>query len=163
MNQEEHHKLIEVLEGKPWDTRKNLLAFMATAKVDGDIPSKQRTLTQNAALHLFFNLLAETLNDAGFDMKKTLKPEVDIPWTGDLVKTHLWKPIQKSLLGKKSTTELTKDEVGKVYETLNRYLGEKLAIHVPFPSDPEKDHPLMDALEMAKTVDYPDEYKEPEF
>ena len=111
MTKEEHTKLVEVLEGKPWDTRNKLLNFMSTVKVDDGVVSKQRTLNQNSALHLFYDLLAECLNDAGFDMKKTLKPEVDIPWTGDLVKTHLWKPIQLSLLGKKSTTELTKEEV----------------------------------------------------
>lgn len=160
MTKEEHTKLVEIIEGNAWEARQRLLAFIQSAKVEDGAVSKQRTLTQNSSLHLFFDLLAETLNDAGFDMKKTLKPEVDIPWTGDLVKTHLWKPIQKSLLGKLSTTELTKIEVGQVYEVLNRYLGEKLAIHVPWPHDPDKDNQLIKALDMAKEVEYP-EYIEP--
>jgi hypothetical protein len=98
---------------------------------------EQRTLQQNKALHLYFTQLAEELNDAGLDMRKTLKPEVDIPWTPENVKNHLWRPIQEAQLGKESTTKLSKKDVDKVYETLNRHLGEKLGVHVPFPSDEE--------------------------
>lgn len=160
MNKLEHTKLVEILEGNAWETRSKLLEFVNSTTVDEEPKSKQRTLTQNSALHLFFDLLAETLNDAGFDMKKTLKPEIDISWNRDMVKEYLWRPIQKAMLGKESTTELTKLEVGQVYETLNRFLGEKFAIHVSWPHDPDKENQLMKAMDMAKTVDYP-EYIEP--
>ena len=92
----------------------------------------KRTLVQNASLHLYFRLLAEELNNAGLDMKKTLKQDADIPWSDDRIKEFLWKPIQDAQLGKKSTTELTTSEVDKVYETLNRHLGEKLKIVVTY-------------------------------
>jgi len=46
----------------------------------------KRTVQQNKALHVLFNLLAQNLNEAGLDMRKTLKPEVDIPWSGASVK-----------------------------------------------------------------------------
>jgi hypothetical protein len=95
---------------------------------------KQRTLTQNAALHKYCQLLADTLNDAGLDMKSVLKPEVDIPWTGDSVKQNLWKPIQKLVIGKDSTTEPLKNEYSIVYDVLSRHLSEKLGVYVPFPS-----------------------------
>ena len=95
----------------------------------------KRTLVQNASLHLYFRLLAEELNNAGLDMKKTLKQDADIPWSDDRIKEFLWKPIQYAQLGKKSTTELTTSEVDKVYETLNRHLGEKLGIFVKFPTN----------------------------
>lgn len=93
-----------------------------------------RTTQQNKALHLFFELLAETLNDAGFDMKKVLKDDVDIPWNKEMVKEYLWRPIQIAYLNKKSTTKLKKNEVDKVYNVLNRHIGEKLGIHEEFPS-----------------------------
>ena len=51
--------------------------------------SPSRTLTQNKAIHKYFELLSEGLNDAGLDMKKVLKPSVDIDWTPDMIKTHL--------------------------------------------------------------------------
>ena len=95
---------------------------------------EQRTIKQNSALHKFFELVAEKLNDAGLDMRFVLKPSVDIPWGKESVKKFLWKPVQNALLGKKSTKELTTDEVDKVYNVLNRHFGEKFKMHQPFPS-----------------------------
>lgn len=86
-------------------------------------------------MHLYFEHLAKALNDAGLDMKKTLKPEIDIPWTKDSVKEHLWRPIQKIMVDKQSTEALDTVEPSQIYETLNRHLGEKLGIHVEWPCD----------------------------
>ena len=63
---------------------------------------QRRTAQQNKAIHKYFELLAQTLNDAGLDMKQVLKPEVDIPWTKESVKAHLWKPVQKVMYNKHS-------------------------------------------------------------
>lgn len=95
---------------------------------------KQRTLRQNRALHLFFTLLADQLNEAGLDMKKTLKPEVDIPWTGETIKEFIWRPIMLAQLGKESTTELTTKDIDAVFLTINRHLGDKFGLVVDFPS-----------------------------
>jgi hypothetical protein len=94
----------------------------------------QRTKQQNKALHVLFRLLAETLNENGLDMRKTLKPEVDIPWSPASAKEYLWRPIQKAQLNKKSTTELTTKEIDEVFDTINKHIGEKFSIHIPFPS-----------------------------
>jgi hypothetical protein len=93
----------------------------------------RRTLPQNKALHLYCTMLSDALNDAGYDMKKTLKPEIEIPWTPQMIKKHLWKPIQDAMLEKKSTTELETNEVDKVYQVLSRHLSERFCISVPFP------------------------------
>lgn len=95
---------------------------------------KQRTLRQNRALHKMFGLLAEVLNDSGYDMRRTLKQDVEIPWSTETVKEFLWRPIQNAQLNKESTTELTTKDIDAVFETLNRHLGDKLGVHVPFPS-----------------------------
>jgi hypothetical protein len=95
---------------------------------------KQRTLKQNRALHLMYEHLAQELNDAGWDMKRTLKQEIDIAWTKESVKEYLWRPIQELMLKKKSTTELTTKDIDKVMNTLIRHLGEKLGIEIRFPS-----------------------------
>ena len=95
--------------------------------------SDQRTLPQNSAFHLYFTQLAEELNDAGLHMRKVLKEEFEISWTAENVKNCLWRPIQQALLQKDSTTELTTDEVNKVYELLNRNLAEKFGIVLQFP------------------------------
>ena len=94
----------------------------------------QRTIQQNKALHKYFEILAETLNDAGLDMRVVLKPHVEIPWGKETVKDFLWRPIQSLQLGKRSTTELTTKDINKIYDTLNRHLAEKFGIYEPFPS-----------------------------
>lgn len=95
---------------------------------------EERTGQQNKALHLFCLHLAKALNDSGLDMKKTLRPEIDIPWCMYSVKDHLFKPIQKAMTDKESTTELTTVEMTDVYEVLNRHMSEKFGITVAWPS-----------------------------
>lgn len=95
----------------------------------------QRTNLQNRALHKYFSMLAEALNDAGYDMKKTLKADVEIPWTAENVKNHLWRPIQIAMTGKQSSIALDTCEPSNIYEVLNRHLASKLGVSVPFPSD----------------------------
>jgi len=99
-----------------------------------DIPP-QRTTQQNKALHAYFQLIADSLNDAGLDMKAVLKPNVDISWSAGTVKDFLWRPIQTLQLGKRSTTELNTKDIDIIYDTINRHLGEKFGIHVAFPAN----------------------------
>ena len=94
----------------------------------------QRTPTQNKAMHLWFQMFADELNGAGYDMKKTLKPEVNIPWTKESVKEFIWKPIQKAMTLKKSTTEMNTVEPSEICETINRHFSEKFGISVEWPS-----------------------------
>jgi len=97
---------------------------------------KKRTSQQNRALHLYFETISKELNDAGLDMKTVLKPEIDIPWTKDTVKDYLWRPVQKALLGKESTTKLLKNgDIEKIIDILQRHLGDKIGFTLPsFPS-----------------------------
>ena len=101
---------------------------------------KQRSNLQNSSLHLYLSHLSEALNDAGYDMKRTLKQEIDIPWDEDGVnaKEHLWRPIQKALTKKDSTTKPTTKEYVYIYEVLSRHLVDKLGINVPWPSKDNK-------------------------
>lgn len=111
-------------------------------KQDGELTKKDleakeypiRTRQQNRAMHVLFNLYAGKLNEAGLDMRRTLKETVDIPWTGVAVKEWIWKPIQKALLDKDSTTELTTVEIDEVFDTINKYMGEKHGLSIQFPS-----------------------------
>ena len=98
-------------------------------------PSKefQRTAQQNKALHKYFELVAGALNEAGLDIRAVLKPEIEIPWSKDTVKDLLWRPIQTIQLGKRSTTELSTQDIDKVFETMNRHLA-KLGIYEAWPS-----------------------------
>jgi hypothetical protein len=93
-----------------------------------------RSKKQNNALHKYFELLAIELNESGLDMKKVLKPTVDIPWGKETIKEFLWKPIMEAQTRKKSTTELTSKQIDAVFDTVNRLLSEKFGVHIPFPS-----------------------------
>ena len=103
---------------------------------------QQRTLKQNNGLHKFCELLAKSLNDAGLDQRKVLKPSISIPWTTIAVKESLWKPIQEAMFNKKSTTELEKNsgEISDVHAVLMRELGKTFGVEfIPFPSEHEID------------------------
>jgi len=93
----------------------------------------QRTLTQNKALHLYLELLSEALNNAGYDMKRTLKEDIEIPWNKDMAKEFLWRPIQEIVLKKKSTTELETSDLNEIYAILDRHISAKFGVHVEFP------------------------------
>lgn len=95
---------------------------------------RQRSQTQNKALHKYCQNLADQLNSSGLDMKKVIKQDVDIPWTMDAVKTYLWKPIQKAVTGLDSTTKPERSQYSDIYEVLNRHLGQKFGISVQWPS-----------------------------
>lgn len=87
-------------------------------------------------MHKLFTMLSETLNDAGLDQRKVLKPSVSIPWTPKAVKENLWRPIQEAMYHKKSTTELGKqEEITQIHAVLMRHLSEKFGVeYIPFPS-----------------------------
>ena len=99
---------------------------------------KKRTLKQNKSLHKYCDMLADELNMAGYDMKKVLKPGIDIMWTPESVKNYLWRPVMHAMFDKISTTELETKDVTKVYETLNRHTASRFGISVVFPSEEEQ-------------------------
>lgn len=124
----------ELILKNPINFKKYLLNFEGK-QIDVIIKPHRKTRTdkQNRALHLYFTQLAEALNDSGWDMRKLLKKEIDIPWTALTVKNDLWREIQKPLIGVKSTTELKSNEIDKVYDVLNKLIGERTGVFIPFP------------------------------
>lgn len=117
-----------------------------------------RTPTQNDALHLYYRLVAEELNNAGYNVQLVLKEKMDIDWDERLVKELLWRNAQKVITSKESTTELNKtEEIDRIYEHLNRHLSEKFGVHVPFPNDPSKHNIRLTAMDNLKKQDYPND------
>lgn len=103
----------------------------------GNIVTKEEQITtkQMDSLHLWFRLLGNALNDAGWDMKKTLKEEVEIPWTEQMVKSHIWKTVQRIMVEKESTKQLTTKDVNKIYEVVDRHISSKTGVHVEWPTN----------------------------
>jgi hypothetical protein len=99
-----------------------------------------RTLAQNRAIHKLFGIMSDELNTLGLDMRVVLKPTYQIWWTPEMVKEHLWKPLQEVMYQKKSTTELTTAEVSKVYEQMAHIIGEKFGVEISFPSQEETEN-----------------------
>lgn len=98
--------------------------------------SEQRTNQQNKSIHLFCKKLADELNGKGYYMQLVLKPTYELAWDTKTVKEHLFKPFEKALYKKASTTELTTDEVSNVHLQLMKNLQEKLTQldFIDFPS-----------------------------
>lgn len=90
---------------------------------------KIRSTRQNAALHAWFRDVANELNAKGIDYKHFFT-RFDFEFTEHSVKDHLWKPVQKAVLGTDETHKLERDQVSKIYDVLNRKLSEH-GIHIP--------------------------------
>ena len=93
--------------------------------------AKQRTIRQNNSLHLWLGQVAHMLNECGLDMKKTLKEDYEIPWTMETAKEHLWRPLQKAIIGKEATSEAMSADYNKVYKVLSKHMSEKHGITLP--------------------------------
>ena len=99
----------------------------------------KRTIKQNSSLHVGFELLADALNNAGYETKAVLAvKQVEVPWNESLVKELLYRPIMLAMFNKQSTTELDTKEISDVWDVLQRHLGEHFGVNLPFPSDEEQ-------------------------
>jgi len=101
---------------------------------------RKRKLTRsgkmNRCLHLYCTMLAEALNDAGFDFKRFLEIsqyKIDVPWTPELVKEQLWRPVQIARTGYESTTEATNFQYQDVYQIIDARVAELTGVSVPWP------------------------------
>lgn len=123
-----------ILKLDGWHTRDALAKLVASLNPED---YTQRTPTQNNALHLGLKMIADALNDAGLDMRKVLKPEVEIPWTIISVKDHLFRPVMKTMFSKESTKDLNKlGEIEQVWDTVMRFLGQNHGVeYIPFPNN----------------------------
>jgi hypothetical protein len=117
---------------------------------------KPYTDNQRKATWLYLTQKAEQLNDAGLDVRMVMKPTYNIPWTKEMLHDNLWIPVQKAMYGTHSMTALTKHQVSKIFEVIERELGEKHGLeHVPFPNDEEKGKLLLEAMNLKTNIDYP--------
>jgi hypothetical protein len=114
---------------------------LANAIIDLFAEPKKRTRSQNNALHLYLTQVAEELDRNGHTLQDVVKAitKVEIRPTMLNIKDVVWREIQKSQLGIESTTELKKQEdIDKVYDVMNKWLGTYFEIHIPFPVDEQK-------------------------
>lgn len=65
-------------------------------------------------------------------------PKAEVSWTANLVKENLWRPVQKSQIGKESTADADRVEYTIVYENLNSALANGFGVSIPWPVDERK-------------------------
>ena len=92
------------------------------------------TMNQHNSIFKYCDMLADALNDAGFDMEKIFDDSFSIPWTKTSVKELLWNTVQDAMFGTTSVKHLERENVTKVYDVINRKISQKTGIFVPFPN-----------------------------
>ncbi len=100
-----------------------------------DITPPKRSNLQNSALHLYFTIISRELTNLGIthDYKGISGKQFEIPYTSELVKNFIWRPIQLALFEKKSTTKLTTKEINEIVDVLIKFFAEK-GIQISFPN-----------------------------
>ena len=92
-----------------------------------------RTYRQNRTIHLLFRRMAEALNDAGFEIRHPMKPDLEIPYSEESVKELLYKPIITSYFKVNRSSELNTEQLSESMEILvdavNRNTG--VMVHIP--------------------------------
>ena len=89
---------------------------------------------QRNALHKWLEMVADTLNESGLDMRVVLKQHVPIRWTKSSAKEYLYKPLLEALTDKESTEEQTTTDPDEIVDILTKHLGEKFGLELPpFP------------------------------
>ena len=100
-----------------------------------EIKKKKRTVSQNAALHLYFQYISDELNELGltFSYDSIRGLTLETPYTATIVKELVWKPIQSHLFGTDSTTKLDTKQIDQIIMIFSNYFGQK-GIEISFPS-----------------------------
>ena len=123
------------------DQANDLLArcYNAITDLQEQLPKpKKRTTTQNAAMHKYFELMAQALNDAGYSYKDFVElvesKGNQVAWTETNFKETGWRIVQKAMFNKDSTSELETHEVTQVYEVINSRFAELAGVSMNFPN-----------------------------
>jgi hypothetical protein len=105
-----------------------------------------RTLRQNKAMHKYFTMVSQHLNDLNieFTYEGLKNDSFTMPYTPQLVKDFFWRPIQRTLYGIESTTKLERDQLDKIIDVISNFFAKK-GVYVEFPT---KD--LMISAELEK-------------
>lgn len=97
--------------------------------------SDKRTSLQNRALHKFFVLISQELNELGQTFKYFgLKGQIlETRYTPEVVKNYFWRPIQKALFEIESTKDLNTKQMNEIIDVTVKYFGDK-GIYIEFPN-----------------------------
>ena len=90
-----------------------------------------RTSSQNNALHGLLRRLSAALNDAGIDgPAHPWRDDFRLDWSPELCKSMLFHPVMQAMTGKKSSSDLTKQELSGAVEQMLRRVTEVTGVYV---------------------------------
>lgn len=116
-----------------WEKRQKEGDYIVTIK------KPTRSSLQNRSIHLFFRWIADSLNEKHLYFNQNFfNPDFEIEWNSEMVKNLIWRPIQKSYMGEKSTTKLKSNEIGEIAEIIQKNFSEKFGIILNFPNEFDK-------------------------
>lgn len=95
------------------------------------------TPSQHAAIWKFCSMVASALRKKGVTLRallESMRRGGEIEVTKEAVKYQMWAPVQKATTGNESMKALKSNEVGGIYDHINRFLINEHGIHIPFPS-----------------------------
>lgn len=156
MKREDIERMDRILSGTPFQIRPELRKWRSEVVEDKEVEKGTRTSSQNNALHLWFEQIAEACQKAGIDSKLLMSKTVSVEVNADIIK-GMWKTLQKALYGKASTTELKKTgEIEKLQDHIIRFFAEEHNLELPpFPSDEEKTWEELNHRKSSTAPEYP--------
>ena len=93
-----------------------------------------RTLSQNRAMHKWFEMIASECKNKGVTMDMIVRKPAELPVTESLLK-DLFRFIGKKMFGKDSTAKFEKNELNEIIPVFDRMITERTDINIPFPSE----------------------------
>lgn len=97
--------------------------------------SKSRSLQQNKALHKFFTIVADQLNEMGmeFTYNGIKGKEISTRYNAHIIKNFLWRPLQIALFDIESTTKINTTQMNEIIDVISKYFAER-GVSIEFPS-----------------------------
>lgn len=96
--------------------------------------SDKRSSLQNRALHKFFVIISDILNEQGQEFSYTgVKGfKLSTRYTPDIVKNFFWRPIQLTLFEIESTKKINTHQLNDIADVIIKYFNEK-GVYLDFP------------------------------
>ena len=97
--------------------------------------SDKRTAKQNRALHKFFVLISDQLNEMGleFTFSGLNVDRLCTRYTPSIVKDFFWRPIQMALFEIESTTKIDTKQINEIIDVISKFFGDR-GVKMEFPS-----------------------------
>ena len=98
---------------------------------------EKRTQSQNNALHLWCEQIAEAYNEKGMTVDAVIKNfKMELFWTKELVKELIIRTAITRMYGKRSTCELLKaeKEIDRLIDVVTKFNSQMEIEYIPYPS-----------------------------